>query len=169
MKEIQTNVLTLGEGVPDTPGFIPAVRLGLATNNVKPMYSQKARLMIQFQRDFPAEIEVEPGEDCQEPNGSSIISEVMLWGRRREGRGRNRVTLQINREPNGDEYALLDSTTNDPSGDPGQGDAMPLLINRGEARGIYIGLYPGNTLLIQNRATGRELRIPIEKLMEVLG
>jgi hypothetical protein len=163
--EVRAKTITLL--TPDTNE--PAVSLSLSTNNVKPLNSQMARLGVRWLKDYPAEIEIEPGPDCQQPNGSAIITEVMLWGKRRADRGRNRLTLQINVDPAGGEYALLDSSTNDPSGSVGQGDAMPILINRGEAQGIYIGIYPGNTLLIQNRLTGKEIRIPIEKLIQVLG
>jgi len=44
-----------------------------------------------------------------------------------------------------------------------------MTISELQAQGIYVGLYPGNLLLIQNRLTGKEIRVPIEKLITVLG
>jgi hypothetical protein len=148
----------------------PVVTLGLGTNNVKPLNSQVARLQMNWHGNYPAEIEIEPGPECLQPEGSSIIGEVMMWGKRTpDGKNRGRVTLQINVDSAGGQYALLDSSTNDPSLSEGQSKAMPLLINVGEGRGIYIGLYPSdNSLLIQNRLTGKEVRVPIDKLMAIL-
>ena len=167
--DIQTDAFTLGElnaqGV-----FEPAVKVSLGSNNVKPLNSQKTRLMVAFAGDSPAEIEIEPGPDCQNPEGSSIINQVMLWGRRTpDGTGRKRVTLQINRDAAGGEYALLDSTTNDPSSSDGQSNSLPLLINAGEGKGVYVGLFPAdNTILVADHRSGKSARIPVDALIALL-
>lgn len=144
----------------------------LADNNIRP--SEKKRLAIQFLGGASAEIEIEPGPECIQPSGSSIITEVMMWGKKTpDGKGRGRLTLQINVDSAGGQYALLDSTTNDPSGTEGQKLAMPVLINAGEASGVYVGLYPGDepTLLIQRRNLGgptEEIRIPVSSFIKML-
>jgi hypothetical protein len=166
---LDTTQIRLGNINKTGDGIDPVVSLKLDTNNVKPMYSQKARLVVAWEGSYPAELEIEPGPDCQSPNGSAIISQVMLWGKRTPtGAGRQRVTLTIALDPDGTQYALLDSTTNDASGSVGQAASMPLLINMGEEKGIYFGVYPGNKMKLRNGKTGSEIEIPLAPFMALL-
>jgi hypothetical protein len=171
---LQTNRVTLGTGPGDD--FQPAVSLHLTTNNVKPIGSQIARLHVAFQGNLPAEVEIEPGPDCQAPAGSAIITQVQMWGKTTpDGTGRGRVTTGIYSDGQGGQYALLDSTTNDASMSEGQQRSLPLLINAGEGTGMYVGLYPGeNALLVQDRMRSgnsrdwHQVRIPLRLLVFLL-
>lgn len=126
------------------------VSIGLGGNNDKPQ--RIGRLQVQWRKDYAAEIEIEPGPECQGSPGNNIIAQVMMWApRTADGTGRQRLTMTIAQESNGECYGIIDSTTNDPSGSEGQRRSMPLMINAGEAKGIYVGLYPSiGTVRVRN-------------------
>lgn len=162
---VQTQKLTLGHE--DARGdFAPVVDITLVGNNEHPQ--RIGRLAYQFVGDYPAEIEIEPGPDCH-PKGN-IVNQIMQWGpRTADGKNRNRITTSIVTDPDGGLSCVIDSSTNDPSGSEGQSKAMPLVLNAGEGRGIYLVLHPSdNTLEVQNRVSGRAARKPIDKLIDLL-
>lgn len=162
---VQTQKLTLGHE--DARGdFAPVVDLTLVGNNEKPQRS--GRLAFQFKDDYPAEVEIEPGPDCH-PKGN-IVSQIMQWGpTTSDGKNRNRITTSIVADPAGGLSCVIDSSTNDPSGSEGQSKAMPLVLNAGEGKGIYLVLHPSdNTISVQDRVSGKSVRTPVTKLIEVL-
>lgn len=117
---------------------VPVVNIGLSENNEKPQ--REGRLKFKFAGSYPSEVEIEPGPDVVARG--NIVSQVMQWGPRTpDGTGRNRITLSITADNAGGLSCVLDSSTNDPSGSAGQERAMPLVLNVGEAKGIYIVLF----------------------------
>ena len=162
---LETQSLSLG--AEDGNGlFRPVVTLSLVRNNETP--HRFGRLAFQFQNDYPSEIEIEPGPDCH-PKGN-IVSQIMQWGpTTADGKNRNRITTSIVADGAGGLSCVIDSTTNDPSGSAGQSKAMPLVINAGEGKGLYIVLHPSdNTISVQDRVSGKSVRAPVSKLIEAL-
>jgi hypothetical protein len=101
------------------------------------------RLHIGFVGDTQAEIEIEPGPDVK-PKGN-IITQIMLWGpTTKDGTKRNRFTMSITADGAGGLAGVLDSSTNDPSGSEGQAHSMPLVLNAGEAKGMYVVFHPSD-------------------------
>lgn len=134
-------------------------------NNETPQ--RNGRLAIQAQADFPAEIEIEPGPAAGRKPG--IVGQVMQWGPRTpNGENRCRLTAGIYCDSAGGLSAVIDSSTNDPSGSPGQASSMPLVFNAGEGAGMYVALYPSdNTIDIQDRQSGLSTgRIRLSKLIQ---
>jgi hypothetical protein len=169
VQDVETESVSFGRKRADGT-FDTVMQMHLDRNNVKSEEPQISRVHMAWKGDHPAEIEIEPGPNCVKPEGSSIISQVMLWGKATEdGKNRARVTLQLNVDPFGGQYALLDSTTNDPSMSAGQQLSIPILLNAGEGKGIYVGLYPAgdggeNRLFIADRADPLK---PVEMLVPV--
>lgn len=142
----------------------PVVSLSLTGNNDHPQ--QQGRLRIAFEKSFASEIEIEPGPDCH-PKGN-IVSQIQQWGPRTpDGKHRPRLTTGIYADNDGGLSAVIDSTTNDPSGSEGQKHAIPLVFNAGEGKGLYVALYPSdNTIDIQDRVAGTSTgRIPLAHLI----
>jgi hypothetical protein len=160
---IQTGSITLCN-----PQQEPVVSLSLGTNNDKPIGSRIARLLLKWHEDYPAEIEIEPGERYTgDGRGNDIISQVVIWGApTADGTGRQRLTASMT----GNGGAVIDSTTNDPSGSEGQRRAAPLVFNAGEGKGMYVALYPSdNTIDFQDRVAGISTgRIPFAALIAKL-
>jgi hypothetical protein len=126
------------------------LRIGLGGNNDKEPQRQ-GRLQHNWQGDYPAEREYEPGPDClvgwKRPKdggrGNSIISQDLQWGPRTlDGTHRCRLTSGIYADGEGGLSAVIDSTTNDPSLSEGQSYSIPLVLNAGEGRGIYLVIHP---------------------------
>lgn len=108
------------------------------------------RLRFAFQGNASAEVEIEPGSQAN-PIGN-IVSQVMLWGRRTpDGTGRNRVSLSLNSESDGNEAAYLDATTN------GGGRGMSLCLNVVEGVS-YLCIHPDRTIEVQDRVAGTSRR-----------
>lgn len=123
----------------------------LTGNNEKPQ--RVGRLVYYFLGDYPAEIEVNPAPNVRV--GSNIITELILNGPPTpDGTNRTRLTLQITADADGVIAGVIDSSTNDPTGSPGQAKSMPLVFNVGEANGVYAAIWPNGMLKIQDRANG---------------
>ncbi len=118
------------------------VEFSLGGNNDKPQ--RNGRLHIGFKKDYTAEVEIECGPLVTPggQRGNSIISQIMQWGpRTADGTGRCRINIGMYSDSLGNLEAVIDSTTNDPSGSPGQLRAAPMTLNVGESPGSYITLF----------------------------
>lgn len=127
---IATRTLTLRNQVEDV------VDITLSRNNETPQ--RVGRLSYQFKDGYPAEIEIEPGPNV--PAKGNIVSQVMQLGPITPT-GRARITTGIYADNAGGLSCVIDSSTTDPSGSPGQANSMPLVLNVGEAKGQYIVLF----------------------------
>ena len=107
----------------------PVVTFDLIPNNERPLPGQTrgrvARLRIKWEGSYPAETWLEPGDDAQVVG--NIINQIGLLGLLPEpGKGRKRLTFSLTADSQGGVAAVLDSTTNDPSGSPGPRASAPL-------------------------------------------
>ena len=138
----------------------PVVTFDLIPNNEKPLPGQSrgrvGRLRIKWAGSYPAETWIEPGDEAQIVG--NIVNQIGLLGLLPEpGKGRTRLTFSVTVDPQGGVANVIDSTTNDPSGSPGQRDAAPLVINAGEANGMYVVFYPSdNTMNFRDGRSGLE-------------
>jgi hypothetical protein len=144
-------------------GDDPVVTFTLSRNNQR----RAGRLHIRFESNYPSEIEIEPGPSVGNRRGT-IISQIMQWGpRTASGTNRTRLTTSIVSDAAGGLAGVIDATTNDPSGSPGQAKSTPLVLNAGERNGLYVTLYPGdNTISFEDRGHGTSTgHIPLERLV----
>jgi hypothetical protein len=95
----------------------------------------RSRVTTQFAPGIPAESESIPGAGAMKPG------EILIQHQMHDGRGICRLVSGIIVDKDGGLECVIDSTTNDPSGHPGQLRAAPVTINVGEANGQYLTRY----------------------------
>lgn len=156
---IETPMVTLVDPITSEP----VVQVSLTLNT----QGQHHRLSFLFLNDNPAEVQFVPGPEFK---GPGIFFQLMGFGPERQDKGRPRFAMSLNMDDAGGLSTILDSTTTDPSGNIGQKDAPPLLINAGEGQGMYLAMYPGdNTVNFIDRTSGIETgRIPLSQVIEHL-
>ncbi len=145
--KVVTSSLVLANRDAATGVVEEVVELTLGGNNDKPQ--RTGRLHIGFKKDYSSEVEIECGPELKPgtSRGNSIISQIMQWGpRTASGAGRNRLTVGMYTDADKNLEATIDSTTNDPSGSPGQLNAAPVTINVGEANGSYVTMFADKRL-----------------------
>ena len=138
----------------------PVVTQQLTLNNHG---DRQGRYTLQFHGASPSEIMTVPGDkvNCV----GNICGQIMQLGPLPpRGKGRTRLAEGLYMDKTGSLAAVIDATTTDRSNTIGQKNSPPLCLNSGEAKGVYICIYPSdNTIDIQDRmagtATGR-MRMP---------
>jgi hypothetical protein len=124
---------------------------------------RQGRYTLQFHGGFSSEIMTVPGDRLK--CAGNICGQIMQLGPLpARGRGRTRLAESLTMDRAGSLAAVIDATTTDASNTMSQKNAPPLCLNSGEAKGVYICIYPNdNTIDIQDRmvgtATGR-MRMP---------
>lgn len=128
---LETTSITLGNQDPVTGHFSAVATTTIAPNN----RGEFARIRTQFVQGVPAETETVPGV------GAWKRGEILCQHQMHDGRGKNRLAITGHVDSAGGLSWVIDSTTVDPSGSQGQDESAPVVINVGEANGVYLVLH----------------------------
>lgn len=146
----------------------PVVTMGLSVNNEQPYPGRQGRLTFDWKGSYSSEIMTTPGPLWNNPG--NIVGQFMQMGPlpKPGETGRKRLTSSLVMDGAGGLAAVLDASTTDPSGAPGQANAPPLCLNAGEAKGMYLCLYPGDNTVALNGGGATTGRVAFSKLMQKL-
>lgn len=124
---IETTSITLG--TQDASGnFKPVATTAIGVNT----RGESARISTQFADGIPAESETIAGKNAFKPG------HILIQHQLHDGREKCRCTITGYVDNAGGLAWYIDSTTVDPSGSKGQSNAAPLVLNVGEAHGVYL-------------------------------
>jgi hypothetical protein len=130
------------------------------TSVVKNNRGQMARVSTQFVGDYPAESETIAGEYAWKKG------EILIQHQLHDGRGKCRLVTSGTVDMDGGLSWVIDSTTTAASGSAGQEESAPLVINVGEAKGLYLTLFTDGRVKFRSGAI--EYETTVEKLTEQL-